>query len=136
MRTKLKRGEKMILIGHPWIESTKFCRAYTEEEIDNIPENQTVLLEPLVDSHNLARYCHDNDIPYAVVINSLDEAIYANALGARYVICDEDTALMVQPVANEYLFDTRILVLIKSEKEVSKIARSGIDGVVFGSAIC
>jgi hypothetical protein len=126
----------MILIGHPWIESTKFCRAYNEKEIKSVAEDQTVLLEPLVDSYKLARYCYDNDIPYAVVVNTLDEAIYANALGAKYVICDEDTALMIQPVANEYLFDTRVLVLIKSEKEVSKIARGGIDGVVFGSAIC
>jgi len=126
----------MILIGHPWIESEKFCRAYSIEEIQNSEPSQTILLEPLVDTHDLAAYCHQNGIPYAVVINSLEEAIYANALGAKYVICDEDTALMVQPVANEYLFDTRVLVLIKSEKEVSKIARSGIDGVIFGSAIC
>jgi hypothetical protein len=136
VRKDKNEGETMILIGHPWIESEKFCRAYTVEDIRKAEERRTILLEPLVDTHPLAQYCHQNGIEYAVVINSLDEAIYANALGAKYVICDEDTALMVQPVANEYLFDTRILVLIKSEKEVSKIARSGIDGVVFGSAIC
>jgi len=126
----------MILIGHPWIKSPEFCRVFSKEDIQNSRPNQIVLLEPLVDSYKLAQYCQDNSIAYAVVVNTLDEALYANALGASYMICDEDTALMVQPVAQEYLFDTRILVLIHSEKEISKIARGGIDGVIFAEAIC
>lgn len=127
---------KMILIGHPWIKSPQFCRVFSLEDIKASKPDQVLLLEPLVDSHALAQYCQENALPYAVVINTLDEALYANALGASYAICDEDTALMVQPVAQEYLFDTRILVLIHSEKEISKIARGGIDGVIFAEAIC
>jgi len=95
-----------------------------------------VLLEPLVDSHRFAQYCQENDIAYALVTNNLDDAIFANALGAKYMICEEDIALMIQPIAQEYLFDARILVLIHNTKEISKIARGGIDGVVFAEAIC
>ncbi len=95
-----------------------------------------MLLEPLVDSHTYAQYCQENNIAYAVVTNSLDDAIFANALGAKYMICEEDIALMVQPVAQEYLFDARILVLIHNEKEIAKIARGGIDGVIFSEAVC
>jgi NAD(P)H-dependent flavin oxidoreductase YrpB (nitropropane dioxygenase family) len=126
----------MILIGHPWIKSPEFCRVFSLVDIQKSAAEQVVLLEPLVDSHMLAQYCQENSVAYAVVVNTLDEAIYANALGAAYIICDEDTALMVQPVAQEYLFDTRVLVLIHSEKEISKIARGGIDGVIFAEAIC
>ena len=126
----------MILIGHPWIESPEFCRVFSIEDIKASSSNDILLLEPLVDSHQLAEYCQRNDIVYAVVVNTLEEAIYTNALGAAYMICDEDTALMVQPVAQEYLFDTRVLVLIHSEKEISRIARGGIDGVIFAEAIC
>jgi NAD(P)H-dependent flavin oxidoreductase YrpB (nitropropane dioxygenase family) len=126
----------MILIGHPWIKSPEFCRVFSQKDITSSRADQIVLLEPLVDSHTLAQYCQENGIAYAVVVNTLDEALYANALGASYMICDENTALMVQPVAQEYLFDTRVLVLIHSEKEISKIARSGIDGVIFAEAIC
>jgi hypothetical protein len=50
-------------------------------------------------------------------------------------LCEEDSALMIQPIAQEYLFDTKVLVLIHSSKEISKIARSGIDGVIFAEAI-
>jgi len=70
-----------------------------------------------------------------VVVNTLDDALFANALGAKYIICEEDDALMIQPIAQEYLFDTRILVLIHNEKEISKIARGKIDGVIFAEAI-
>jgi len=126
----------MILIGHPWIKSPEFCRIFSQDDIKASRTDQIVLLEPLVDSHKLAQYCQENSITYAVVVNTLDEALYANALGAAYMICDEDTALMVQPVAQEYLFDTRVLVLIHSEKEISKIARGGVDGVIFAEAIC
>ena len=125
----------MILIGHPWINSRQFCKVFTQDDIRASSSNDIVLLEPLVESHSLAGYCQENGITYAVVVNTLEEAIYANALGAAYMICDEDTALMVQPVAQEYLFDTRVLVLIHSEKEISKIARGGIDGVIFAGAI-
>ena len=126
----------MIVIGHPWIKSQSFCKVFSIEDIKNSKADDIVLLEPLADSHSYAQYCLDNSIAYAVVVNTLDDAIFANALGARYMICEEDAALMIQPMAQEYLFDTRILVLIHSNKDISKIARGGIDGVLFAEAIC
>ncbi|PHS34042.1 MAG: hypothetical protein COA92_03130 [Sulfurovum sp.] len=125
----------MIIVGHPWIESKKFCKIFSKEDIKSSEAEDIVLLEPIVDSHDLAQYCQENSIPFAVTVNSLKEAIFANALGAVYMVCEEDDALIVHPIAQEYLFDTRILVLIHDEKEIAKIARSGIDGVIFPAAI-
>jgi NAD(P)H-dependent flavin oxidoreductase YrpB (nitropropane dioxygenase family) len=125
----------MIIIGHPWIKSNRFFKVFSVEGIKKSEANDIVLLGPLVDSHELALHCQENDIPFAVVVNTLDDALFANALGAKYIICEEDDALMIQPIAQEYLFDTRILVLIHSEKEISKIARGGVDGVIFSEAI-
>jgi NAD(P)H-dependent flavin oxidoreductase YrpB (nitropropane dioxygenase family) len=126
----------MVLIGHPWVKSPEFCRVFSQNDIKASRADQIVLLEPLVDSHKLAQYCQENKITYAVVVNTVDDAIYANALGASYMICEEDAALMIQPIAETYLFDTKVLVLIHSEKEIAKIARGGIDGVIFAGAIC
>ncbi len=125
----------MIIIGHPWIKSNRFFKVFSIKGIEKSQPDDIVLLEPLVDSHTYAEHCQVNAIPFAVVVNTLDDALYANALGAKYIICEEDAALMIQPIANEYLFDTRILVHIHSEKEISKIARGHIDGVVFSEAI-
>jgi len=126
----------MIIVGHPWVKSQKFCKVFSYENIKDSKTSDILLLEPLVDSNGYAKYCQENSIAYAVVVNSLDDALFANALGAKYIICEEDDALMIQPIAQEYLFDTRILVLIHSEKDISKIARAGIDGVIFAEAIC
>ncbi len=125
----------MIIIGHPWVQSPKFCKVFAKEEIKKLTPKDIVLLEPLVDSQMLATHCQENNIAFAVTVNSLKEAIFANALKATYMICEEDDALIIQPIAQEYLFDTRILVLIHDEKEIAKIARSGIDGVIFPAAI-
>ncbi|SFZ98493.1 hypothetical protein MNB_SV-5-219 [hydrothermal vent metagenome] len=126
----------MIIIGHPWVKSQQFCKVFSIEEIEKSDPKHIVLLEPFVDSHDYASYCQENNIEYAIVANSLDDALFANALGAKYMICEEEIALMVTPIAQEYLFDTRILVLIHSEKEIPKIARGGVDGVIFPEAIC
>lgn len=125
----------MIIIGHPWINSQRFCKVFSIEDIKKSKANDIVLLEPLVDSHQYAQHCKEHNISFAIVINNLNNAIFANALGAKYMICEEDIALIIQPIAQEYLFDTRLLVLIHDEKEISKIAREHIDGVIFPEAI-
>ena len=125
----------MILIGHPWIESPSFYKVFSIDDIKSVPSTNIVLLEPLVESYTYAQYCDKNAIKYAVVVNTLEDAIYANALHASYMICEEDSALMIQPIAQEYLFDSKVLVLIHSTKDISKLARNSIDGVVFSQAI-
>ena len=126
----------MIVIGHPWIKSQRFSKVFSVEDIKNTQTNDIVLLESLLDSHGHAQYCQENNIAYAVLTDSLDDAVFANALGAKYMICEKDVALMIQPIAQEYLFDARVLVLIHNEKEISQIAKSGIDGVIFAEAMC
>jgi len=125
----------MIIIGHPWITSSSFRKVFSIDDIQESKSDDIVLLEPLVDSHTYAQHCQNNNITFSVVVNTLDDALFANALGAKYIICEEDDALMIQPIAQEYLFDARLLVLIHSEKEISKIARGGVDGVIFAEAI-
>ena len=125
----------MIIIGHPWIKSQRFSKVFSIEDIKNTKTDDIILLERLVDSHSVAQYCQKNSISYAVFTNSLDDAIFANALGAKYMICEKDVALTVQPIAQEYLFDARVLVLIDNDKEISGIAKSCIDGVIFAEAI-
>ena len=125
----------MLIIGHPWIKSQRFVKVFAMEDIQKSEADDIILLGPLVDSHLLAIHCQQNNVPYAVVAHTLDDALFAHALGAKYIICEADDALSIQPVANEYLFDTRILVRIHSEKEISKIARGGVDGVIFADAI-
>ncbi|MBD3789974.1 MAG: hypothetical protein IE885_06385 [Campylobacterales bacterium] len=125
----------MIIFGHPWIKSSHFCKVFSVEDMMQTKAEDIVLLEPLVDSHSLATYCQENHIPYGVVVSTLEDAILANAMGASYIVCEEDAAFMIQPIAENYLFDAKVLVLIHDTKSISKIARGGIDGAVFTEAI-
>jgi len=129
------KGKCMIIIGHPWIQSPRFCKVFSIEDIQKSKAGDIVLLEPLVESHVYAQHCQTHNIPFAVVITGLENALFANALGAKYMICEEDTALIVQPIAQNYLFDSRLLVLIQDDKKISKIAREQVDGVIFAEAI-
>lgn len=125
----------MKIFGHPWIESEKFNKVYSVEDINITKEDSLVLLEPLVESIELAQYCHKNSIPYAIPVGSLKEAIFVNELSATYMICKEENGFIIQPIAQQYLFDTEVLVLISDEKDIAKLALQGIDGVIFADVI-
>ena len=77
----------------------------------------------------LLRHCHANDVPAAVEIASIKEAVYANALGARFLLCTLDLAKKVQPVAENYLFDAKVIAKL-DERLIELAIESGIDGIL------
>lgn len=125
----------MLIFGHPWVDSPRFRKIFTAEEISQVASEEIILLEPLSDSITLAHYCQNNQKDFAVTVNTVTEALFANALGSRYVVCQSEDAPKIQPVAQDYLFDTKILALINSDKEISKMAAFSIDGVIFPEVI-
>lgn len=125
----------MLIIGHPWVAHNKFRKIFSADDIKESNTSEIMLLEPLVESHGLAKYCQENDVAFALSVNTLKAAIFANNLGASYIICEADVASIIHPIAEQYLFDTQLLVLISDEKEIENISRLGIDGVIFPEAI-
>jgi hypothetical protein len=125
----------MLIFGHPWIESPRFVKVFSVEETGRTAADEIVLLEPLNVSIDIARYCKENDIPFSVTINNIRDAVFANALKADYMLCQHEQAIIVQKIADEYIFDTKILVVIEDEKSIDNIIRFGIDGVIFSKAI-
>ncbi|WP_456457833.1 hypothetical protein [Nitratifractor sp.] len=125
----------MLIFGHPWVEGPRFVKIFTVEEIDGSKAREILLLEPLNVSIDLVRHCRRNGLAFALTISTLKEALLANALGAAYVLCQHEIGIEIQKVAEEYLFDTKVLVLVEEEREIETMARFGIDGVVFPRAI-
>jgi len=125
----------MIIIGHPWVAYPIFRKVFSLEEIAHLRENEIVLLEPLPESIEIAHHCQHHAIDFAITVNKVHNALIANALGARYIVCQQEDAMEIQPIAERYLFDTKVLVLIDDEKEIERIARFSIDGVIFPQAI-
>jgi len=125
----------MVIFGHPWIENGRFVKVFTLEQIRQTRPGDVILLEPFNVSIELARYCREHQLPFAVTVTTIREAIFANALGAAYVLSEHEQAIAIQKIADEYLFDTKVLVLIEEEKRIDTMARFGIDGVIFPAAI-
>lgn len=72
---------------------------------------------------------------FSVFVSNLNEAIVANAAGAKFIIADITLAKDLAAVASEYLFDALVAVLIESEDELEKLCKLGIDAAILPNAI-
>ncbi|SFV57017.1 hypothetical protein MNB_SV-12-197 [hydrothermal vent metagenome] len=120
----------MRIFNHPWIESELFYSVKSPEEIKETPANSIVLLPTLPSSLNLAKYCQKNSVAYAIRVENIKEAIFANLLGAKYTLSSKELARELMPIAQNYLFDTQILAEIDDDSEIEEMAKVNVDGVV------
>ena len=125
----------MIILGHPDIPFDPLYYVEEIEEIADTPSNSTLWLGPFKETKALAKHCRANGIAYAVMAESVLDALLANALHARYILSERVLAESLQKIAETYLFDAKILVPINDETEMESIAEVGIDGVIFQNAI-
>jgi len=72
---------------------------------------------------------------FSVLVSNLNEAIVANAAGAKFIIADIDIAKDLAKIAESYLFDALIAVLIKDENELVQLAKFNIDAAILPNAI-
>jgi hypothetical protein len=121
----------MKIFGHPWMESETFYSVESITEIARTPSNALLHIDSLSENIDLIRYCQKNVLPYALKISEIKEAIFANNLGAKYLLCSKELAKELMPIAQNYLFDTQVIAYILDEKEIEEMAKSGVDGIKF-----
>jgi len=125
----------MLLFGHPRIINEKFYHVNSIEAIAHTPSNTCLLFSYDEEVFDLIEHARENDLAFALDIASLSEAIICENLNAKYLLVDDEIAKSVQTAADTYLFDSKVLVHIKDEKEIEALAEEGIDGAVFSQAI-
>lgn len=118
----------MIILGDNLVEFETLFRIYHKEQISESPSNSTLIFKYNPD---LLQYASQNDLPYGVMLSSIKEAIYANALNAKYIIASKSLATDVQKIAENYMFDSKVLAIIDSNDEFEEVAMNEIDGVVY-----
>jgi len=123
----------MKIFGHPWIESEAFFLVSNSEEIKNTAPNSTLRIENF--NIELLHYCDKNGLAYMVVVSDIKEAIFANLLHAKYLLCYKSLAKELMPIAQNYLFDAQVVALISEEQEIEEMARVNVDGVLFSTLI-
>jgi hypothetical protein len=121
----------MKIFGHPWIESETLYSVASIDEIGQTPSNALLHIDAFSEKIALIHYCKKNNLLYAVKISEIKEAIFANNLGAKYILCSKTLAKELMPIAQNYLFDAEIIAYISDEKEIEELAKVGVDGVKF-----
>lgn len=118
----------MIIIGDSYIPYEEISFITSIEDIKSTKPNTTVVFDF---NKDMMSYCAKNDINYAVKINTITQSIYANNMNARYILPNSKLLEIVQKIAENYMFDSKILATIQSEESIEKIALKSIDGVIF-----
>ena len=125
----------MLLLGHRFINSENLYHIADVEAVLKTPPNSTMYLEFDENNLDIIDYLRANGIDFALAVKNLTEVIYASALGAKYIVTDEVLCKEAQQIAQEYLFDAKVLVRVVSDDEIEKYAKMGIDGVIYPEAI-
>jgi hypothetical protein len=123
----------MIILGHELIPFDPLYKVTNIEDIKKTAPNSTVLFD--FDNQKVLEYCKVHDISFALYVDSITKACISNALRAKYIVADYELSKKVQTIATEYLFDTKVLLIIEEEIQIELAAESSIDGVIFKDAI-
>ncbi|MBU0631797.1 hypothetical protein KKA17_04060 [bacterium] len=125
----------MILFGHRFIESETFYHIDSVASIRKTPSNSLIYLEFNEENLDIIEHLTSSDIRFALHVTSIKEVIYAENLGATYIVLEQNLAKDAQKIANEYLFDAKILAHADDENDIEDLAYQGIDGAIFLKAI-
>jgi hypothetical protein len=125
----------MLLFGHRFIPSDEFFHIFDIDAIEKTAPSSKIYLEFNQNNLDIIEHLTNNQITFALGVANITELIYASALGANYIIVHQKLAKTAQSIAQEYLFDAKILVHISKESEIEEMALLGIDGVIFPEAI-
>ena len=118
----------MILIGDEHIRYNTVEKISSIEDIKSTKSNNTLLTDF---SFDIMKYCQKNDLSYIVKVSNIQEVIYANSLDATYMLADQDIVIQAQQLANHYMFDTKILIMIDSSDYIEWVAFKEIDGAIY-----
>lgn len=119
----------MQIIGHSAFKTFCVCKVQDIEGIRQTPANSIVLFE--FTCKELIDFCVQNSVQFALHVKSLQEVLFANLYGASFVVLKEELCENAQKIANDYMFDMKILVNIQEDKKIEELALKGIDGVIF-----
>lgn len=125
----------MIFFGHRFIDSKSFYHIPDIEAIQNTPPSSTLYIEFNETNLDIINHTFLNSMPTAIEVKNITELLYASSFGASYIVVEKALAKTAQNIAENYLFDAKILVMIENEDEIEELALLGVDGIIFSNAI-
>ncbi len=125
----------MIILGHDFIKSEPFYFIKKVEDIINTPSNSTIVFEFSEKNLEFCEHCQKEDVSFAIIADVVKDVLFANSLGASFIICDKKLSPKAQKLADEYMFDAKILLYGVDNADLEWAADLGIDGILFEKGI-
>lgn len=125
----------MILFGHPYIPSEQFYHIESVEAIRHTPANSVITLFFTPDNLDIIEYLRQNRIRYALHIETSQDAVIAENLGASYLIVSPQNATAIQSIAEHYLFNAKVLGYVGTPEHLDQLIELRLDGAIFPEAI-
>lgn len=122
----------MIILGDSLVPYEHFCFINDINDIVNSKSNSTLIFKY---DEELLKYCYENSLNCAVIVNSIKDAIYCNSLGSKYIIALKELSKQIQIIADTYMFDSKIIARIDTNDEFESVAKAEIDGVIYSSLL-
>lgn len=118
----------MILIGDKHIDYEKIEIIKSINDICKTQPNSTLLFDFDI---NILKYTSENDLNSAVKVSNIKDVIYSSSLGAKYILPTNEILNQTQKLADNYMFDSKILAIIENSDEIENMALNEIDGVIY-----
>lgn len=117
----------MQLIGYDLIdyESLKFANS-----TDDITQNALFSFD-----ENFIKIAKNKKFSFSIKCDTKGQAIIANAVGAKFIICKKSVAKEFSELAQFYLFDSKIACIIDNKNELNELAELGVDVAIFKKGI-
>jgi hypothetical protein len=125
----------MLLFGHPYVSSQPFYHIDSIEALRHTPANSVVTLYFTPENLDIIEHLRQNNIRFALHIETAVDAVIGENLGANYLIVLPKYGSEIQKVAEHYLFDAKVLGYIDTTKSLNDLIEMRLDGAIFSDAI-
>ena len=119
----------MKLIGH---ELVPYEPLFWRENAQQIEAGKQNLFK--FDAASIKR-AQELGAQFCVEAENLNEIIVANAAGAKFIVVPRELAGKAAKLAQDYLFDAQICVVIGGENELAALSETGADAAIFKTAV-
>lgn len=125
----------MLIFGHKFIPSESFYHVTNIDAINHTPSGSIIYLDFSEENLDIITHARDNAVQMALKVSNITEVLYTSSLGAKYIVVSHTLAKTAQSIAENYLFDAKIVVMIQNYEMIEELAILGVDGVICSNAI-
>ncbi|MBZ7946428.1 hypothetical protein H2264_00440 [Campylobacter sp. RM10541] len=115
----------MLIFGHPLVKNLNFNFI---EKIENLQNDQ---ISCFFYDEKIIQKAKNENLDFAIFIQNKNEIFLSNAFEAKFLIFkDEKLAKFASEVAEFYLFDSKILMMVENFDDLEKAYDLRVDGVI------